>query len=146
SDLVSTALSIRNSSKKRSPPCRASERGRRNTSPCDWANRMRFPRETCTSAALHVKRRRGVPGAHTRLCTFGRIQEKENELLLSDSPIGTLLIAGDENAVRCIEFPKNGKARRPEPGWKESMRGPVSEAVRQLREYFAGVRTEFDLP
>ena len=51
-----------------------------------------------------------------------------------DSPIGTLLIAGDENAVRCIEFPKNGKARRPEPGWKESMRGPVSEAVRQLRE------------
>ena len=63
-----------------------------------------------------------------------------------DSPIGPLLIAGDENAVRCIEFPKNGKARRPEPGWKESMRGPVSEAVRQLREYFAGVRTEFDLP
>jgi methylated-DNA-[protein]-cysteine S-methyltransferase len=63
-----------------------------------------------------------------------------------DTPIGPLLIAGDRETVRHIEFPKNGKARRPEPEWTESARGPVGEAVRQLREYFGGRRTEFDLP
>jgi methylated-DNA-[protein]-cysteine S-methyltransferase len=63
-----------------------------------------------------------------------------------ETPIGTLLIAGDEEAVRRIEFPKNGKAARPSAEWRESSRGAVAEAVRQLREYFAGKREEFDLP
>lgn len=63
-----------------------------------------------------------------------------------ETPIGTLLIAGDAEAIRVIRFPKNGKARKPEPVWIESANGPISEAVRQLREYFAGQRTEFDLP
>ena len=63
-----------------------------------------------------------------------------------DSPIGRLLVAGDDEAVRYIEFPRNGKAGQPDPDWRESMRGPVAEAVRQLREYFDGGRTQFDLP
>jgi methylated-DNA-[protein]-cysteine S-methyltransferase len=63
-----------------------------------------------------------------------------------ESPIGTLLIVGDDEAVRRIEFPKNGKAREPESGWVESGRGPVAETIRQVREYFAGRRSEFDLP
>jgi len=64
----------------------------------------------------------------------------------ADSPIGSLLIAGDEEAIHLIAFPKNGKPRRPEAGWTESRSGPLAEAVRQLREYFAGRRQEFDLP
>lgn len=69
-----------------------------------------------------------------------------------DSPIGTLLIAGGSDAIRHIQFPKRGnkgtpgQPRRPEAGWQESARGAVGEAVRQLREYFRGRRTEFDLP
>jgi methylated-DNA-[protein]-cysteine S-methyltransferase len=63
-----------------------------------------------------------------------------------DTPIGTLLIAGDDDAVHQIRFPKNGNPAPPGPGWRESARGPLAEAVRQLREYFAGRRTEFDLP
>ena len=63
-----------------------------------------------------------------------------------ESPIGTLLIAGDADAIHEINFPKNGHARKPQADWKESSRGPVSDALRQLREYFAGKRTEFDLP
>jgi methylated-DNA-[protein]-cysteine S-methyltransferase len=63
-----------------------------------------------------------------------------------DSPIGTVLIAGDAEAIRRIAFPKNGKPARPEPAWEHSARGPIGEAVRQLRDYFAGRRTEFDLP
>jgi methylated-DNA-[protein]-cysteine S-methyltransferase len=64
----------------------------------------------------------------------------------ADSPIGPLLIAGDDQAVHLIAFPRNGKPRRPESGWTESISGPLAEAVRQLREYFAGRRQEFDLP
>ena len=63
-----------------------------------------------------------------------------------DTPIGTLLIAGDANAVLQITFPSRGKAAKAEAGWVESQRGPVGEAIRQLREYFAGKRTGFDLP
>jgi methylated-DNA-[protein]-cysteine S-methyltransferase len=56
-----------------------------------------------------------------------------------------LLIAGDD-AVECISFPRHGKAAKPELGWQESQWGAVAEAIRQLREYFAGKRTGFDLP
>src|SRR5579872_1493286 len=63
-----------------------------------------------------------------------------------ETPIGTLLIAGDDAALRCITFPQQGRAAKPQPEWQESQRGPVGEAMRQLREYFAGERAEFDLP
>jgi len=64
----------------------------------------------------------------------------------ADSPIGPLLIAGDHESVHLIAFPKNGKPQRPEAGWTESSTGALAETVRQLREYFAGKRTDFDLP
>ena len=64
----------------------------------------------------------------------------------AESPIGPLLIAGDSEAIRLIGFPKNGKPQRPEAGWTESAGGPLAEVVRQLREYFAGQRTGFELP
>jgi methylated-DNA-[protein]-cysteine S-methyltransferase len=63
-----------------------------------------------------------------------------------ETPIGTLLIAGDDESVRRIDFPKDGKARTPQPDWTESQKGPVGKAVKQLREYFAGKRADFDLP
>jgi methylated-DNA-[protein]-cysteine S-methyltransferase len=63
-----------------------------------------------------------------------------------DSPIGKLLIAGDSDAIRQINFAKNGKPSRPEADWQESQRGPLAQAARQLTEYFAGKRTDFDFP
>lgn len=63
-----------------------------------------------------------------------------------DTPIGTLLIVGDDDAVHRIAFPQRSRAAKPEQEWQESQRGPVGEAMRQLREYFAGKRAEFDLP
>lgn len=62
-----------------------------------------------------------------------------------ETPIGILLIAGDE-FLREIRFPNKADARKPNPGWTESARGAVAETIRQLKEYFAGQRTEFDLP
>ncbi len=62
------------------------------------------------------------------------------------TPIGPLLIAGGRDAIRRIEFPRNGEARPPVDGWSESAGGAVGEGARQLTEYFSGTRTEFDLP
>ena len=60
-----------------------------------------------------------------------------------ETPIGTLLIAGDD-ALRIISFPN--KSFQPDPSWTESKKGVVGEAIRQLKEYFAGKRSDFDLP
>jgi methylated-DNA-[protein]-cysteine S-methyltransferase len=63
-----------------------------------------------------------------------------------ETSIGPLLIAGGRDAIRRIEFPRNGEARRPADGWSETESGAVREAARQLSQYFAGTRTEFDVP
>jgi len=63
-----------------------------------------------------------------------------------ETPIGTLMIVGDHDAIHRIDFPKNGRASKPAAEWSESSRGAVSDALRQLKEYFAGKRTDFDLP
>ena len=61
------------------------------------------------------------------------------------TPIGELLLAGDENALSMVGFPEGSMRYDPEPEWiyKEQ---PLAEARRQLSEYFAGDRKEFDLP
>lgn len=61
-----------------------------------------------------------------------------------DTPIGALLLAGDDDALKLVSFP-SGKMRK-EPGgdWTCS-KAPFSEARRQLTEYFEGRRRHFDL-
>ena len=64
-----------------------------------------------------------------------------------DSPVGRLLIAGDESAVCFIRFPQAGKPEPPQPGWVEARpRGALADTIQQLREYFSGKRQTFDLP
>lgn len=62
-----------------------------------------------------------------------------------DTPIGELLLAGDTDALSMVGFPEGAMRREPEPDWiyKEK---PFAEAIRQLNEYFAGDRQDFDLP
>ena len=65
------------------------------------------------------------------------------------TPIGVLQIEGDDEVITLVTLPgkPDGSADGPAP---ESPKGPlpaaVAEAVKQLEEYFAGERTEFDLP
>ena len=61
-----------------------------------------------------------------------------------ESPIGPLLVAGDEAGLRHIFFPRGGKALPPEDGWVRDGR-PFRELARQLAEYFAGRRRTFEL-
>src|SRR3954471_24706008 len=58
------------------------------------------------------------------------------------SPLGELLLAGDEQALRALHLP-NRHARG--QGWIAA-KAPFATAVEQLEEYFAGERTAFDLP
>ena len=62
-----------------------------------------------------------------------------------ETPIGELLLAGDADGLTLIGFPKGSMRREPEPDWIFNEK-PLGEARRQLREYFAGERREFDLP
>jgi len=62
-----------------------------------------------------------------------------------NSPIGDLLLAGDESALSLIGFPKGKMRHDPEPDWIFNEK-PFAAARQQLAEYFAGERKDFDLP
>jgi methylated-DNA-[protein]-cysteine S-methyltransferase len=62
---------------------------------------------------------------------------------IHDSPVGALLLARDEAGLREIRFDKGSGFDIPDE-WRRNDRA-LSDVRRQLREYFAGRRTEFDL-
>ena len=62
-----------------------------------------------------------------------------------ESPIGELLLAGENDELTMIGFPTGTMRREPERDWIQNDK-PFVEAARQLSEYFAGERHEFDLP
>ena len=62
-----------------------------------------------------------------------------------NTPIGELLLAGTDEALRMIGFPKGSMRRDPEPDWIFNEK-PFEEARKQLLEYFSGERKVFDLP
>ena len=62
-----------------------------------------------------------------------------------DSPIGPLLLAGQEGELTAIRFPAGGEREPPKAGWTpEDV--PFDDVKRQLDGYFAGSRRRFDLP
>ncbi len=62
-----------------------------------------------------------------------------------DTPIGRLLLAGNDSALQLISFDTGTRVRRPEADWVPCRR-PFETVCRQLDEYFAGRRRHFDLP
>ncbi len=62
-----------------------------------------------------------------------------------DSPIGSLLLAGDGENLHTLGFPGGKMQRRHEPGWVEDA-APFAQVIEQLRAYFAGKLERFDLP
>ncbi len=61
------------------------------------------------------------------------------------SPVGDLLIAGDDEYLRFISFPSGSRAMSPEPEWRRD-EGLFAPVLAQLAAYFAGELTVFDLP
>jgi methylated-DNA-[protein]-cysteine S-methyltransferase len=61
------------------------------------------------------------------------------------TPIGELLLAGDDEALALVSFPEGSMRRDPDDNWIYNEK-PFAAARQQLTEYFAGERQEFDLP
>jgi methylated-DNA-[protein]-cysteine S-methyltransferase len=61
------------------------------------------------------------------------------------SPVGDLLLASDADALSAVWIDGQRWASEIGPDWRESAR-PFDEARRQLEQYFAGERTQFELP
>ncbi len=62
-----------------------------------------------------------------------------------DTPIGELLLGGDDEGLSMIAFPAGPMRRSPDPAWIFSER-PFEEVTRQLAAYFDGSLQEFELP
>jgi methylated-DNA-[protein]-cysteine S-methyltransferase len=61
-----------------------------------------------------------------------------------DTPIGELLLAGEDDALCLVGFPEGSMRREPEPDWIYSEK-PFGAAREQLTDYFAGNLQSFDL-
>jgi methylated-DNA-[protein]-cysteine S-methyltransferase len=61
-----------------------------------------------------------------------------------ETPIGDLLLAGDEDGLALIGFPEGAMRHEPESDWIFNEK-PFGEARAQLTAYFAGERKSFDL-
>ncbi|MGB7282201.1 MAG: methylated-DNA--[protein]-cysteine S-methyltransferase [Candidatus Acidiferrum sp.] len=61
------------------------------------------------------------------------------------SPVGPLLLAGDERGLRLVHFASGRRPRSPERDWLKD-EAPFKEATHQLQAYFDGKLREFDLP
>jgi len=63
-----------------------------------------------------------------------------------DSPVGRLALTGDDQALTGLYLLDAGdRSATVQPDWVRHRNG-FPEAERQLGEYFAGTRTDFDLP
>jgi methylated-DNA-[protein]-cysteine S-methyltransferase len=61
------------------------------------------------------------------------------------SPIGPLLLAGDQGGLRMIHFASGRRPKSP-PRDPVEDRAPFKEVIRQLQAYFEGKLKEFDVP
>jgi methylated-DNA-[protein]-cysteine S-methyltransferase len=61
------------------------------------------------------------------------------------TPIGKLLLAADARGLREVWFETGKHRKEPDPSWQRSA-AKVAFARKQLEEYFAGERQNFDLP
>jgi methylated-DNA-[protein]-cysteine S-methyltransferase len=62
-----------------------------------------------------------------------------------DSPIGRLTLAASASALHVIEF-ENNRHPQARADWVAGESALLRQAARQLQEYFAGHRRQFDLP
>ncbi len=62
-----------------------------------------------------------------------------------DSPIGELLLVGDGRALSGLYMQQGERPAKSTDGWQHDP-AAFADVTAQLREYFAGERTAFDLP
>lgn len=60
---------------------------------------------------------------------------------IMESPVGKLLLAGDDSGLQKIQFEKNIKINQ---NWQKDDKY-FTETIRELNEYFSGQRKQFDI-
>ena len=69
----------------------------------------------------------------------------ETSYTFMKSPVGTLLLAANHEALCSISFPSEGRPATPDEHWKEDEQA-LRKTIEQLLAYFAGELETFDLP
>ena len=73
--------------------------------------------------------------------------DPNTEQMRTDSPLGPLNLAATEGGLAWVWFERAQKHAPDASAWKRTDKHPVLlEAARQLKAYFAGKLTDFDLP
>lgn len=74
-------------------------------------------------------------------------REPESALAFTamESPVGPLLLAGDERGLHLVYFINGRRPKSPERNWTEDKK-PFKEVIRQLKAYFDRKLREFDVP
>ena len=62
-----------------------------------------------------------------------------------DSPVGELLLVGDDEGLRGLYLPNHKRGPQVAAGWRRDD-AALARVRAQLQEYFGGERTAFDLP
>jgi methylated-DNA-[protein]-cysteine S-methyltransferase len=69
------------------------------------------------------------------------------QLVALDTPVGRLLLEATPDALVHLALPDTATASAPVPSAHDvELVAPLATTVTQLEEYFAGARTEFDVP
>ena len=61
------------------------------------------------------------------------------------TPVSNLLLAGDEQGLRQVDFQGGPHPAKPQPNWQQDAK-PFAAVIAQLHEYFSGRRRRFDVP
>lgn len=72
-------------------------------------------------------------------------QERRMFYCIVKSPVGRILIAGDNSGLTLINFQDGPNAQTPQSKWREN-RHFFQTAVQQFKAYFGGRLTQFKLP
>jgi methylated-DNA-[protein]-cysteine S-methyltransferase len=62
----------------------------------------------------------------------------------TDSPVGRLLLAGNDGFLSVLWFQSGARPMSPHPAWRRD-EAPLRLAIRELNEYFAGRLQQFSL-
>ena len=66
--------------------------------------------------------------------------------LVDDSPVGPLLLAGNDDGLHVLSFGVGSRPREIESSWKVDTTGVLSGVRKELDRYFAGKLKEFKTP
>ena len=65
---------------------------------------------------------------------------------INDSPVGPLLLAGDQDALHVLAFGVGSRPREIDASWQPDVKGVLKPIRKELDQYFAGRLKQFSTP